>query len=156
MVRPHFIPKKGESKVAVHVDMTGVSTTFEPLPQGYYQAVVEKCEQTVSKEKQTPMLRWVFNVIEPEEFAGRKAFTNTMLVKSSMWVLKRLLIAIGLGTEESLSVKDEEGNTIIEFDEEDTLGLECTVVIVPHEYEGRSTTQVGEVLEAGAYEEVEE
>jgi len=132
--------------MSVRVDLTGVSTTFEPLPQGYYQAVVEKCEQTLSKEKKTPMLRWVFNVTEPEEFAGRKAFYNTMLVKNSLWVLKRLLIALGLGTEESLTGE-------IEFDEEDAIGLPCTLVVVPSEYEGKAGSQVDEILEAGVAEE---
>lgn len=135
--------------MAVHVDMTGVSTTFEPLPQGYYQAVVEKCEQTLSKEKKTPMLRWVFNVTEPEEFIGRKAFYNTMLVKNSLWVLKRLLIALGFGTEESL-----DGD--LEFEEEDMIGSACTLVVVPDEYEGKTTSRVDEILEAGIYEEEEE
>jgi len=133
--------------------MTGVSTTFEPLPQGYYQAVVEKCEQKLSKDEKKPMLKWTFSVTEPEEFIGRKAYTNTMLQKDSLWALKRLLIAIGLGTEESLSEVDENDETIVEFDEEDTLGLACTLVVVPDEYKGKATSRVDEVLEAGVWEE---
>ena len=75
-------------------------------------------------------------------------YTNTMLVQNSLWVLKRLLLAIGLGTEESLAGE-------VEFEEEDAIGLSCTVVMVPHEFEGKSTTQVGSVLEPGVYEEDE-
>lgn len=134
--------------MAVRVDMTGVSTTFESLPVGYYQAVVEKCEEMLTKDKTKSMLKWTFSVTEPEEFIGRKAFTNTVLVQNSLWVLKRLLIAIGLGTEESLSGE-------IEFEIEDVIGLSCTIVMGPHEYEGKTTTQLAEVLEAGAYEEAD-
>lgn len=131
--------------MAVRVDMTGVSTTFESLPVGYYQAVVEKCEQKQTKDKSAWMIKWTFSVTEPEEFIGRKAFTNTVLVQNSLWVLKRLLIAISLGTEETLAEE-------VEFEEEDTIGLPCTIVMVPHEFEGKATTQLGEVLEAGVYE----
>jgi len=132
--------------VSVKVDLTGVSTSFEPLPQGYYQAVVESCAQVLSKEKKTPMIQWIFSVTEPEEFVGRKQYYNTMLVKNSLWVLKRLLIAIGLGTEESLDGE-------IEFEEEDCIGLPCTLVIVPDEYEGKTTSKIDEILEAGEVEE---
>ena len=135
--------------MAVHVDMTGVTTSYESPPQGYYQAVVEKCENKLTKDGTKAMLKWTFNITEPEEYIGRKVYTNTMLVQSSLWVLKRLLLAIGLGTEESLAGE-------VEFDEEDAIGLPCTVVMVPHEFEGKATTQVGAILEAGVYEEVEE
>ena len=134
--------------MAVRVDMTGVSTTFESLPVGYYQAVVEKCEQKPTKDGTKQMLKWTFSVTEPEEFIGRKAFTNTVLVQNSLWVLKRLLIAIGLGTEESLDGE-------IEFEIEDVIGLPCTIVMVPHEFEGKTTSQVGEVLEANTYGEAD-
>ena len=130
----------------VRVDMTGVSTTFEPLPQGYYQAVVGKCEEKIAKESKNPMLKWTFDITEPEEFIGRHAYTNTVLTKDSLWVLKRLLMALGLGTEESLS-------GVIEFEVEETLGLPCTLVIVPDEYEGKATSRVAEILEAGEVEE---
>ena len=134
--------------MSVRVDLTGVSTTFESLPVGYYQAVVEKCEEMLTKDKTKSMLKWTFSITEPDGFIGRKAFTNTVLVQNSLWVLKRLLIAIGLGTEETLDVE-------IEFEIEDVIGLPCTIVMVPHEYEGKSTTQLDLVLEAGAYEEAD-
>jgi len=124
--------------------MTGVNTTFTPLPQGYYQAMVEKCEETVSKNTRNPMIRWVFSITEPEEFLGRKAYYNTMLAKNSRWVLKRLLLALGYAED------DLEGEVV--FEEEDVIGLECTLVIVPDEYDGKPTSRVDAILEAGVQE----
>jgi len=70
---------------------------------------------------------------------------NTMLVGDGRFATKLMLIALGMGTEESLT-----GD--INFDEEDTLGEPVTLVIVPDEYEGKAQSKVKAVLEPGISE----
>ena len=130
--------------MAISVNLTGVKTVFEPLPQGYYQAVVQKCEQVMSKNN-NPMIKWTFSITEPEEFLGRNAWMNTMLTGDGRFALKLVLMALGMGTEESLT-----GD--ITFEEEDMLGLPCTLALVPDVYEGKTNHKVDKVLEAGIEE----
>jgi len=131
--------------MTISVNLTGVKTTFDPLPQGYYQAMVAGCEQVLSRETKKPMIKWTFHITEPEEFLGRKVWHNTMLVGDGRFATKLVLMALGMGTEESLT-----GD--IDFEEEDMLGEPCTLVIVPEEYEGKTQSRVKAVLEAGIEE----
>lgn len=131
----------------ISVDMTGITTTLTPLPPGYYQAAVAACEQKTSRAG-NPYLSWVFNVVSPEEFMGKKAFYNTSLLHNALWNLKRVLLALGV-PEENL-----EGQ--IELDTSEFLGAECTLVVVEDEYEGETTGDVKQILPAGEVEPVDE
>jgi len=135
--------------MAIHVNLTGVTTVFPVLPQGYYQAMVAGCEQKLSKPnadgKRTQMLKWTFHITEPEEFLGSKVWHNTMLEGGGRFATKLVLIALGMGTEESLT-----GD--IAFEVEEVLGEPCTLVIVPDEYEGKEQSKIKAVLEAGVEE----
>jgi len=130
----------------ITVDLTGVEARLTPLPPGYYQAAVAACEQKTSRAG-NPYISWVFNVVSPEEFMGKKAFYNTSLQHQALWNLKRTLIALGI-PEQNL-----EGQ--IEFDASDFLGSECTLVVVEDEYEGETTGSVKQILPAGEVGEVE-
>ena len=131
----------------ISVNLTGVKTTPTPLEPGYYQAVVSKCEERTS-DAGHPYVAWVFNVLEPEDFAGQKGFYNTTLQPQGLWSLKRLLIALGF-SEEDLAGQ-------VDFEPSDMLGMQCTLVVVEDVYKGETTGRVKEVLEAGITDEDEE
>ena len=127
--------------MVIHLNMTGISDKGEALPPGYYQAAVAKCEVKTSKAGNN-YLAWQFNILEPEEYAGRKAFFNNSLLQNSLWSLKRTLVALGYP-------EDDLGGDV-DFDPADVLGVECTLVVVEDIYKGETTGRVDQVLPAGA------
>jgi hypothetical protein len=129
--------------MVIPINMTGVTTKAAALPAGYYSATVAKCEQKRGKSG-NQYLSWEFSVIYPEEFVGRKAFFNTSLQQHALWSLKRVLEALGY-SEEALSGQ-------IEFDPDDVIGIECTLVTVEDEYNGETVSKVEQILPAGATE----
>jgi len=131
----------------ISVNMTGVSIRKEPLPPGYYQAAVSKCEQAISKTG-NPKVAWQFRITGPEEFIGRKAYYDTSLLHDALWKLQLLLVGLGFSKEEVQG--DDEGN--LEFEPSDMLGLECTLVVIEDEYKGETTGKVDQVLPAGTEE----
>jgi len=126
--------------MVINLNMTGVNERGDALAPGYYQAAVSKCEEKTSKAG-NKYLSWQFNILEPEECQGRKAFFNNSLLQNSLWSLKRTLIALGY-PEEDLGGE-------VQFDPADVLGVECTLVIVEDVYNGETTGKVDQVLPAG-------
>lgn len=51
---------------------------FEEIPDGKYQAAIERVELTRTKEQGTPMLKWTLRVSGPA-FAGRLLWRNNVL-----------------------------------------------------------------------------
>jgi len=125
------------------VNLTGVETKASALPPGMYLGAVDKAEEKTSQSG-NPYVSWVFNIIEPDEFVGRKAFYNTSLLPQSLWVLKRLLSALGY--------EDDQLDGEIELELSDMIGVEATLVLVADEYKGETTSRVDRVLPAGSEE----
>ena len=95
----------------IKLDFSNVTGgNFEPLPAGDYKLEIEKVEEKTSKAG-NPMLNVTFNVVDHEEYEGRKVFDLYVLTEKALWKLKDLFIAIG---------KDVDG--IIEFDPQDLVG----------------------------------
>jgi hypothetical protein len=127
----------------ISVDLTGIKTEFEPLEPGYYDAVVESCELKNSKAHQ-PILNWRFNIINGEA-EGRKAFLTTSLQKQALWKFKQVLVALGYERTDLAGA--------VEFEPTDVIGMECVVVMVPDEYEGKTRSKLDRVLPAGSLAE---
>jgi len=89
------------------------------------------------------MLAWTFEVVAGP-YKGRKAFLNTSLQKQSLWTLKRVLRALGYGSEE-LAGK-------VDFDPESAIGRECTIVVSHERYEDVVRQRIRQVLPADASE----
>jgi len=124
----------------ISVDLTGIKTEFEALDPGYYDAVVEGCELKSSKAHQ-PILNWRFNIINGEA-EGRKAFLTTSLQKQALWKFKQTLIALGYEKD------DLEG--AVDFEPTDVIGMECVIVMVPDEYQGKTRSKLDRVLPPGS------
>lgn len=66
------------------------------VPDGKYQAVVDKVELTTSKTARNPMLKWTLKIIAPSH-VGRLLFKNSMLVtRENIRFLKNDLHTCGL------------------------------------------------------------
>jgi len=130
----------------IHVDLTGISTELEVIPPGYVLAQVSGCNQVLARSSGKPTINWEFTIQDPEAYAGRKAFYNTSLQPQALWNLKRVLTALGWPED------DLEGE--LDFDEEDTLGMECILEIEEDIYEGRTVSRVARVLSSDADVEI--
>jgi hypothetical protein len=58
------------------------NTDFSPIPDGKYNAKVEKCQYTHTKETGLPMIAWEF-IIAGEVQNGRHVFLNRVLRKDN-------------------------------------------------------------------------
>jgi len=128
----------------VNVDMSGASE-FEAMPAGYYQAMVEEAKMGLSRASK-PKLEVHFTVMSPEDYAGRKCFGNYSLQPQALWNLKRFLKALDLGYDLSGEC---------EFDTDDLLGAECTLLLIQQEYQGEMRNSIQRVLPAGVEGETE-
>lgn len=67
------------------------------LPDGAYQARVESCRLTETKENKTPMIAWDLMVVSPLSQEGRHIFHNRVIrdVESAKWA-KQDFINLGV------------------------------------------------------------
>lgn len=115
------------------VNFTDVETSdFEALPAGRYLVRVETTEEREGQK--APYLAVTYEVIEPEEYAGRKLFDNLSFSQKALFRFKGFLQAIGY-TEEDLAEEFtwEEG----EFND-----AELEVQVYIDTWEGKQTNKV--------------
>lgn len=124
------------------LDLGGVNEempTFQPLPPGIYNCVVENAEFSRSKNN-NPMITWVFRVVDAEN-EGRLLFYHTVLnTEAGLAKLKRLLLRICPDVElTSFRPKAfcEEGVA---------LGRACRVKVRIRNYQGKPSNDVTDVL----------
>lgn len=115
--------------------------TFEALPKGTYDAIVDDVEFGDSS-KGSPMLTWKFKV-DHEEYGKRTFFFYTVLDQEfGKAALKRTLIALDL--EVNMADFDP-----AEFaDDGEAIGLPCQLKLGIQKYEGEKRNNVREVLAA--------
>lgn len=126
------------------LDLDNVSEkqgTFEALPKGTYDAVVDDVEFGDSS-KGSPMLTWKFRV-DHEEYGKRTFFFYTVLDQEfGKAALKRTILALDLDV--NMANFDP-----AEFaDEGEAIGLPCQVKLGIQKYEGEKRNNVKEVLAA--------
>lgn len=148
------------SGVSAEVDVAGLTfdlneceeTSFEVLPKGTYDAIVEEFELTTSQSSGNPMIKLVFN-ITTGEFADRKIYDFIMLAgegaKYSMPRLKQLILRacpdINAATFNAATVS--ESGTMINRQCRITLGIQTQK---KGEYKGEKRNNVKEILAANS------
>lgn len=122
----------------IRVDFSEVQN-FEPVPSGVYTVRVASIEDKQAGENAqnpgAPMLLWSFEVTEPEEFAGRRIFNNTMLSGKALFNLRNTLKALD---PENADEYDGE----IEFEPEDFINKECVIEVSQEPYNDRMTNRI--------------
>lgn len=84
------------------VDMENVQAqSFDPLPKGNYNAIIEDCEYQISKSSGKPMWNIRLSVTD-EEFENRKIFTFLSFSEKALPMTKT---ALGVIAPELLSTK---------------------------------------------------
>lgn len=130
------------------------SSSFEVLPKGTYNAIVEEFEFTTSQSSGSPMIKCVYSIIDGE-YADRKIFDYYVLTgEGAKYALPRLkqLITRVVPEEDSTSfnpVKFAESGIIINRQCRITLGIQTQK---KGEYKGEKRNNVREILAANSME----
>lgn len=131
----------------ITIDLTGVQTELEALEPGNYPVQLGDIERRIASTG-SPMLVFIWTVTEPEEAAGRKLYQNHVLLKQSLWTLKRTLLALGADRD------DLEGE--LQFDPGDWIGEEALAVVTrelrkgPQDEEAIPRNNIERILPTGA------
>lgn len=129
-------------------------SSFEVLPKGTYNAIVEEFEFTTSQSSGSPMIKCVYSIIDGE-YADRKIFDYYVLTgEGAKYALPRLkqLITRVVPEEDSTSfnpVKFAESGVIINRQCRITLGIQTQK---KGEYKGEKRNNVREILAADSTE----
>ena len=130
------------------------TNSFEVLPKGTYNAIVEEFEFTTSQSSGSPMIKCVYSIIDGE-YADRKIFDYYVLTgEGAKYALPRLkqLITRVVPEEDSTSfnpVKFAESGIIINRQCRITLGIQTQK---KGEYKGEKRNNVREILAANSME----
>ena len=130
------------------------ANSFEVLPKGTYNAIVEEFEFTTSQSSGSPMIKCVYSIIDGE-YADRKIFDYYVLTgEGAKYALPRLkqLITRVVPEEDSTSfnpVKFAESGVIINRQCRITLGIQTQK---KGEYKGEKRNNVREILAANSME----
>lgn len=129
-------------------------SSFEVLPKGTYNAIVEEFEFTTSQSSGSPMIKCVYSIIDGE-YADRKIFDYYVLTgEGAKYALPRLkqLITRVVPEEDSASfnpAKFAESGIIINRQCRITLGIQTQK---KGEYKGEKRNNVREILAANSME----
>lgn len=100
------------------------SSSREPIDAGTYDAVISNITEKTGASSGKPYLSLELTVADSDEdFGGRKVFDNVSLSENALWKLKQLTDATGIDIDD-------------EFDTEDFLGEEVTIVVDIEQTEG--------------------
>jgi hypothetical protein len=132
------------------INFAEVESSFEPLPEGEYEVIIEKVEVRESKSSEHNYLNWEFNV-QDDDYEDRKLWNITSLSPRALFRLKDDLLA--------LEVIEEDEELDLEWDEEvditptegplltnpDLEGIACVVNVTNEPYEGKERNRVSSV-----------
>lgn len=155
-------PAATEAEVTASTDTEGMvfnlneveESSFEVLPKGTYNAIVEEFEFTTSQSSGSPMIKCVYSIIDGE-YVDRKIFDYYVLTgEGAKYALPRLkqLITRVVPEEDSVSfnpAKFAESGVIINRQCRITLGIQTQK---KGEYKGEKRNNVREILAANSME----
>jgi len=107
--------------------MSGVSDSFEPIPDPQVDAVFTKFDITAAQSSGVPYAKLEFTVTTPE-YKGRKIWRNCSFDPKALWALKGALVAFGVPAETMETDFDVEELL------EEYIGSEVTLDISINEY----------------------
>jgi len=116
------------TRISLDYDLEDVSTDFEPMPVGQYQARIENPDDCTLVEASTgkDMLKIIWTIVDGE-FEGRKVFDNVVLTVK--FKVKQYCEAAGIGSG-------------AEFDSDDFVGMEALLQIIQEEYNNRTQNKI--------------
>lgn len=117
--------------MGIVVNLAGVRTTLEVIPDGKYPANFVGKKFAMSKTNNPKCtLEYTFTAEAGEEIAGRKAFVECSLQPQSLFKIKKAMIDMGMDPE------DLEGQIDLDEALDAMIGAETTIRVGHHEWEG--------------------
>lgn len=138
----------------IRINFAEVEGSFEPLPEGTYECVIEVVEVRESNSSDNDYLNWELKVLDGE-FENRKLWMITSLGDRALWKLKDTLVALevigeddelDINWEDDVDITPREGPRVIQPELE---GLPCVAVVRNQMYEGRERNRVEELRPTG-------
>lgn len=115
----------------VVVNLEGVKTSLEVIPDGTYPANLTKRSFGMSKANQPKVvLEFVFSEEAGEEIGGRKAFVECSLQPQALFKVKKVLVDLGMDPDELETAIDLEAA----FD--NLMGAEAQIRVGHHDWQG--------------------
>lgn len=118
---------------------------YEPIPQGTYQASVDRVEHSISKSSDNPMLTWTLQVVYPVRdedgevsYRTRRLRTYTLLTQEHLPRLKRMIETLAPDLEVR-SFRLDQFNELF-------VGKRCQVIIEQESYQGKRRDKIARVL----------
>lgn len=141
---------------SMKIDFSEVESGFEPLPEGEYEAVIERIEVRESKSSDNDYLNWEFKVTE-DEYEDRRVWGLRSLSPKALGFLKDWLVALEVIEEDDeldlewaddVDITPQEGPLLTN---PELHGMACTIIVTNEVYEGRERNRVNEIrASAGA------
>jgi hypothetical protein len=114
----------------VVVNLAGIKTTLELLPDGTFPARLTKSTAGKSKANNNKIsLEFTFEPEAGEEIGGRKAYVEVALTDNALWKVKRTLIDLGYDPDLL------EGPVNVKEAFETLLGADAVIRVGHHEYQ---------------------
>lgn len=138
----------------IKINFAEVEGSFEPLPEGSYECIIEVVEVRESQSSDNDYLNWELTV-QDEEFKNRKLWLITSLGERALWKLKDTLLSVGviqeddeleIDWEDNIDIQPREGPRVLTPELE---GLACVAVVTNEVYEGRERNRVQELRAPG-------
>lgn len=126
--------------------------SFEPVPEGRYEVIIERVEVRESKSSDHDYLNWEMKITD-EDYEDQRLWMITSLSPKAMFRLKDTLVAIGaidgdeedfeLEWDEDVDITPKEGPVLTNPDVE---GMAAVAVVFNEMYEGKEQNRVKELL----------
>ena len=130
-------------KIPVNVD--NLATELEPLDEGImYAGICRACKlaDETDKNGNSYLTGIRIDILEPEQFRGRAAFVNYMMIpQSAAPPTTELELQFGRFVKAFKIPHDAEG-----FDPDDAVGCEGQFTVQTEEYQGRKSSRVKDWL----------
>jgi hypothetical protein len=135
------------------VNFAEVESSFQPIPEGRYDAVVETVEVRESNSSDNDYLNWEFKILD-EEYEDRRLWMITSLSPKALFRVKDTFLALGvieeddeidIEWEDDVDITPREGPRMIAPEVD---GLPCVVVVTNEVYDGRERNRVNEIAPA--------
>lgn len=124
-------------------DMSAVEEdSFQVLPAGTYNAVVDEATAKKSATSGNPMISLQF-VVEDGEYEGRKLFSHVVFSPKTMGMAKRTMNRLGLGELTNGPFKPNQESA------DQFVGKRAKLVVKVKMYDGEQTNEVKKILPPG-------
>lgn len=137
------------------IDFSDVQSGFEPLPEGEYEAIINRVEVRESKSSDNDYLNFEFKITE-DEYEERLLWGIRSLSPKALGFLKDWLVALDVIDEDDeidiewaddVDITPQEGPLLTS---PELQGMACIVTVTNEVYEGRERNRIDSLRAAEA------